>query len=658
MAVPMQNRSVRDQAWLMSLFLAALFFTLTTSVSILHWANFQYRTFDLAYYVQALWQLVHGRFDVSVQGVPLLGNHVEPIVFLLAPLFLLVPHPMLFVVVQNLALASLAPVAYRIGKRLDFSNQTALLLAAAVLLTPAAGYIALHEFHPEALAAPFLLLMFEARLARSLRAHWIWLLAVLACKENMAGVIAAYCAVQFMNERKRRSPAELRAWYLWPLALAIAWFLLCTLLITPSLNSGNIEYGALYDRLGSSPRQMLLNIFTQPQLILHALRTSLSQGNIVWGLLLPFLCLPLLQPRWLLIALPILLQHLLSWRSSEWTLYFHYAAPLLPLFWIATAESLTKISTWKSSPALIQILSIAILVACIAAQFLLGPAHAMATTLRQAFRSSPARAEKDALLSKIPPEASVLAPLPYLSHLATREKLYSLHFVLKGLKTLSRASYTPPPPTDVVLLDYGDDATFDAFSGYYHPAMKTADGHIVPSSDRLLHSFLSQASWTADARNEFTLLRKTAASNTAPATNESNGVQFADGSTLLGMTRESETLSRGQELIIRMQWRFEEPRECFPWLELSLTRADNQQRFVISKGLCAPEAPAGLHDETWKAALPEGMPVGDYICEAHFYDNAKRAWAEQTGRTSQPTPPLVPPVPLGQIKVVEFQPRP
>ena len=119
MAVPMQSRPVRDHAWLMSLFLAALFFALTTSVSILRWANFQYRTFDLAYYVQALWQLVHGRFEVSVQGVPLLGNHVEPIVFLIAPLFLLVPHPMLFVVVQNLALASLAPVAYRIGKRLD-----------------------------------------------------------------------------------------------------------------------------------------------------------------------------------------------------------------------------------------------------------------------------------------------------------------------------------------------------------------------------------------------------------------------------------------------------------------------------------------------------------------------------------------------------------
>ena len=80
------------------------------------------------------------------------------------------------------------------------------------------------------------------------------------------------------------------------------------------------------------------------------------------------------------------------------------------------------------------------------------------------------------LIAEIPPAASVIAPLPYLSHLAMREKLYSLHYILKGLKTLSRASFQPPPPTDFVLIDYRDTATFDASAGYYHPAMKTIDG--------------------------------------------------------------------------------------------------------------------------------------------------------------------------------------
>src|SRR5437868_1355576 len=57
--------------------LAGLFFLICTWTSYARWANFQYRSFDLAYYVQAIWQLIHGRLGLSVENVPLLGNHVE-----------------------------------------------------------------------------------------------------------------------------------------------------------------------------------------------------------------------------------------------------------------------------------------------------------------------------------------------------------------------------------------------------------------------------------------------------------------------------------------------------------------------------------------------------------------------------------------------------
>ena len=46
--------------------------------------------------------------------------------------------------------------------------------------------------------------------------------------------------------------------------------------------------------------------------------------------------------------------------------------------------------------------------------------------------------------------------------LAAREKLVSLHHILKGLKTLSVATYTAPPPADVVVIDYADTLTFNA----------------------------------------------------------------------------------------------------------------------------------------------------------------------------------------------------
>src|SRR5205085_2441734 len=141
----------------MALAASAIFFFGCTWTSYAHWANFEYRTFDLAYYVQAIWQLIHGRLEVSVEGVPLLGNHVEPIVLLFAPIFFLFRRPLVFVVVQNAALASMGPVAFNIARRLGLDLTAALLLASALLLAPAAGYIALHEFHPEALTVPLVL---------------------------------------------------------------------------------------------------------------------------------------------------------------------------------------------------------------------------------------------------------------------------------------------------------------------------------------------------------------------------------------------------------------------------------------------------------------------------------------------------------------------
>ena len=98
----------------------------------------------------------------------------------------------------------MGPIAFDIGRQLGLDRRRAFLMASALLITPASCYIALHEFHPEALAAPFLLLMMRDRIRNSLHGYWGWLCATLACKENMALLIIAYCVVHLVIERKRR----------------------------------------------------------------------------------------------------------------------------------------------------------------------------------------------------------------------------------------------------------------------------------------------------------------------------------------------------------------------------------------------------------------------------------------------------------------------
>jgi uncharacterized membrane protein len=627
---------------------AGAFFLVYTAASWARWANFDYRTFDLAYYVQTLWQLIHGQLDVSVEHVPLLGNHVEPIVLLIAPFFAIVRHPMLFVAVQNAALAAMGPLAYDIGRRLGFSAMAAALLALALLLAPATGYIALHEFHAEAFAAPLFLLMYRARLAGSRKWHWVWFVALLACKENMALLLATYCAVSAVIER-RRPLRDLAGWFLWPMAAAITWLALCVLLITPALNAGNIDYFGLYSRLGDSPRDVLSKFFTEPSRVIGAIRASVAGGNLLPGLLLPFLALPLLRPRWLLIAMPILLQHLLSSRSSEWTIYFHYAAPLLPLVWIALAEAIARFhaSSWRLPP---RIVAAAVVAACIASQIFLGPAAALASATSEWQARKTERDRKRSVLQQIPAAASVMAPLPYLSHLATRSELYSLHYVLKGLKTLSRERYEPPPPPHVVLIDYGDSATFDPVAGYYHPRMRTAQDQTIPSSDRLLHELLRQAEWRVDANDQIALFTRVASRPNVTVAEPSPVLAIDEHTQLLSITKSAEITSGSEPLVITFVWSFNGERDVFPWMLLKLTPHAGGPPALITKGLCAPEARDGLHEELWRVSTSD-MPDGTYDAEAVFVDNTKRSWAAREGQATTPPPLLGNPVSLGQLTV-------
>ena len=634
--------------------LAVVYFVVFTATSWAKWAGFAYRTFDLAYYVQALWQLIHGRFDVSVQYVPLLGNHVEPIVFLFAPIFILWPHPMLFVAVQNAALAAMGPLAYRISRRLGLGELSAWLLAAAILITPATGYVALHEFHPEALSAPLLLWMFDARLARARLRYWIAFAAVLACKENMAPLLAAYCVVQMVRERKDASWSELRAWFIWPAAVAIAWFAVCGQLITPRLNGGNIDYLALYERLGGSGGAILRNLALQPQLFVRALHDSLGQGNLLPGLLLPFLCLPLLSPSWCIVAAPIVLQHLLSWRSSEWNIFFHYAAPLVPLCWMAMAEVVARFRQAADFRARIVLpASALVLAACAVAQAKLGPASVVARVNHEWRAGEADRARKQAVIDAIPAGASVVAPLPYLSHLATRSELHSLHYILKGLKTLSRAAFTPPAPTEFVLIDYGDKATFDTRSGYYHPKMRTVDVRTIASSDRLLHEFLRAATWESLATDELTLLRRTAAADVSAGIATQAVAEIVPGTELLAITQSRDTIAPNEVFELRMTWRFEHERGVIPWMLLQAVGADGQVKARWNRGLCAPQVSDGTALDGWRITRTGVLQPGEYQLEALFTDRAAAEASPSRGREQVSLLSL--PVPVGTLRIVPLR---
>ncbi len=582
----------------------ALFFcALVIAVSWFRWATFQYSTFDLAFYDQAFWLALQGKWHVSLLDVPLMGNHAEPICFLLMPFYWVWKHPMFFVVVQTCLLATMPFTALRISRMLEFSRSASRWLALSTLIAPALGFMALHEFHPETLAAPFILLLLEARLAGRPGLYWLWFLLALSCKENVALLLAWMCAVHWVLERRRGREWQI-VFNIIPGVAALGWLLLYVLWIGPSLNGGRVDYGELYSHVGG-----LGGVFTSPGRAIGAMWHALLNGNLVWGLLLPFAFLPLLRPRWIVIALPILAQHFLSYRPSEWNIEFHYAAPLLPLMWFGSAEAASRLF-WRD------VLAGWMLAACIACQLWFGPARSIYHTVATSGDALWEREWRSSMLISVERGASVTAGIPYLSHLAQRDSLHSLHHVLKGLKTLSRSAYDPPPPTDAVIMDTGDLTTFSRVAGYYHPARTLADGRVVPSSDMLLHDFFKRATWRVIARNGFSIFLKgepTPTRKQAPT-----GMKLDEHHELLAV--DPFPPLPGDSMLFSFTWQIAKGRGHVPWVSLFLRDA-NGKDFVISKGPVLPGSENGRFSETWSVRPPPGVPPGKYRGMLLIYDS-------------------------------------
>lgn len=593
---------------------AALFLFLTLGLSWWRWWTFQYRSFDLAFYVQTLWLALRGESHGSLLGISLMGNHAEPIVYLLLPVFALIPHPMLLVGIQNLALASMPFTAWRITKQMLIPSSAGLCLALSTLAAPATGFIALHEFHPEAFAAPLILLLAEARLTKRHRLFWFWFVLAMATKENVALALVGWCAVHAFLDRNTTRDWQWR-WNLGPLLCAGLWVGVYVAWLSPWLNGGRVDYGQLYVHLGNSLGDIILKLVTEPHRIVSALWQGLTGGNLVWGLLLSFVALPLLRPRFLVIASPLFLQHLLSSRPSEWTLFFHYAAPILPLLWLGAADVV------RAHPSF-RVLGFAPLVSCIGMQIMFGPLREFFDEGRQFSSRLSERTWKAEQMKGIASNGnlSVVAGFPYLSHLANRRDLHSLHFTLKGLRTLSMVEYAPPSP-DAVILDYSDDSTFNRPSAFYHPASPNVGGRRLASSDELLSAFLRPVSWTVSSMNSVTLLaRRTPAE---PIAASAHGVKVNASSTLHSVRISPDEVSN--RILVNMVWSFSVPRDRIPWLYIRL--ADAKYAAVIPVGMCSPEVGAGSVEETRVLTLPPSLAPGCYSVTAFFMDQIESLWS-------------------------------
>lgn len=348
---------------------------------------FETGAFDLGVYVQPLWNFIQGRnFAVSLiedNGPLRWATHVEPILFFIAPLYMLWPDPrtLLWVQVAGLSLAAL-PLYGLAARRLQ-QEWAALVVVLAFFLMPATESVTLFDFHAVTLAPLFLfaaLYFLDLALAAQGKSLWMWPEAGQSRSKNRAqaqdspglaarpqwqraGKLYCFSGLFFLLALSTKEDISLHVFMIglyllalrgrrWEggslMAVGLAWFYVTFQVIIPAFRTagGQSIYTAWFETLGHTPLEIALSPLTAPDKVLALI---FRPGSIpALGMLtVPQALLPLVGLPFLLMAAPSMAFSLLSQNPTLRQLEtWHYAAPMLPFVMLATIDGLARLACY------------------------------------------------------------------------------------------------------------------------------------------------------------------------------------------------------------------------------------------------------------------------------------------------------------------------
>jgi uncharacterized membrane protein len=413
---------------------------------------FGFYDFDLAVHDLSMWNIVHGSVYNSILGIPFLGNHMNVILFLIAPFYALMQYPLTLLFMQTIALGASAFPLYFFSRRL-LDEKWALIIAVTYLFYPALAYTNLFEFHPGSLAVFFLFMCVYYYAAGSFKNFMIFVFLAMFCQENIPFAVITFGIVAALERKTLR-------WIIVPILMGGVYFVLALKLMS-YFNQDTIQFFSLYKALGATRGEIALNIFSRPDLVIPMLARQQCMFYIV-QLFLPLFFIPLFGPVILLPILPFLMQHILSIRLAELTIYYHYTAEMIPFIFAGLVYGIRFLS--KRARIIRPVfLKITLLSAVVLGNLYFGPYFKIPQMLFGTGHRNYLVKIKNDLLAKIPASSGVISSFEFLPHLTHRKYLYSLHHVYMGFYTLSNKRYELPDNVEFVLIDFNDPLTFGNF---------------------------------------------------------------------------------------------------------------------------------------------------------------------------------------------------
>lgn len=420
-------------------------FALTRS----YFLEFRFGRYDLGNMVQAVWSTVHGRplettLGTGEQAVRL-AAHADPILVLLAPLWILRPSPLTLAAVQIGACAAGALPVFWLARRHLESERAAGLLALAYLGYPWLAWTALDAVHPVTLAIPLFLYA-----TWFLDSHRLWAFGacavLVAATGELMGLPLAGLGLWYWLARRRRRAGLVIA------VAGVGWSVIAVSVIVPFFQGGDSPFYSYYESVGGSPEGVLRTLFTDPATILDALLTG-ADVVYVATLAMPLAGAFLLAPGLAASAIPQLAANGLSSITSATDPRGHHIAAILPFLIAATVLGIARLPGARRVQA-----AAAVLMLCVGFSVAFGPWPGLPGGEQPWAYGVPdnAGALREAV-ALVPEEASVSATNKAGSHLSARRRFLSIPKLgdAEWVVLDMRDTWVPLPPRERIRSTWG-----------------------------------------------------------------------------------------------------------------------------------------------------------------------------------------------------------
>ena len=419
---------------------AAVAFGAYAAISLFRLLTLNPSSWDLSIYTEYVKQYANLRapiVDIRAPGFNLLGDHFQPIVGLIAPVFLLFPSAATLLVVQALLTAvSVIPVSRAAEARLG--TGAGRMIGAAYGFSWGLQQMIYFDFHEIAFAVPLVACSLSALARGKLRAAAVWALPLVFVKEDQGFTVAAIGILIVVMSRDRARPdGPDRAAMRWGALLTVwglAWPLLAFAVIIPHFNPLH-QYpywadGGVLSPGGAHP--------SPPSVLAQFSHSYLPKLRTTLLILLPVAFVALGSPL-TLVAVPSLALRFVSTNAAYWGAGYHYNATVMPIVFLGAIDTLGRIRAYRARPAgegaagarpwfsgwldpaatrVVPALMLGIAVVTAWSFPLSDLWHA------QTYQISPHVRGEDAALARVPAGTTVEATLTMLAPLAARDDTY------------------------------------------------------------------------------------------------------------------------------------------------------------------------------------------------------------------------------------------